>query len=170
MLEDLRLDPETGFLFWTGGARKGRRAGSVDKYGYRQIGLEGRVLREHRVVWRIFHGAWPVGSLDHINGNRQDNRPINLRESDPVSQMQNRAMPISNTSGVQGVTKHKATGRWQAFIQAKGKFIHLGLFSEISDAAKARRDAEIKFGFHQNHGRKAPVSQIKHAISSPDEP
>ncbi|WP_232555095.1 HNH endonuclease [Pseudomonas sp. Nvir] len=156
MIENLRLDQETGFLYWTGGARKGRRAGSVDKYGYRQIGLGGKVLREHRVVWRLAYGAWPVGTIDHINGIKHDNRPSNLREVSQREQMLNRFEQSTNTSGFTGVTRHKKTGKWQAGIQVDGRHHHLGLFDDPEAAAAARKDAENRLGFHKNHGRARP--------------
>lgn len=156
MINNLHLDIQTGFLTWLSGSRKGKRAGSLDRYGYRQMGLNGKVVRAHRVVWFIFHGGWPEGSIDHINGDRDDNRPSNLRLSNPTGQMQNRAMPSSNTSGVHGVTWHKSCGKWQASISVNNKYIHLGLFSCIDQARSARVSAEKKYGFHDNHGRTSP--------------
>lgn len=132
------------------------RAGCPDKYGYRKIGVSGEIYLEHRVVWRIATGKWPAGTIDHINGVKNDNRPCNLREIEIGDQAMNRPIPRNNTSGVHGVTWHKKTGKWQAGIGLKRRHIYLGLFSDLASAAAARHEAEKKYGFHENHGRAQP--------------
>lgn len=94
--------------------------------------------------------------VDHINGNRADNRTCNLRLADCTDQMKNRAMPSNNTSGAHGVTLHKKSGMWQALIGVRGNSIYLGLYETIELAAEARALAESKYGFHENHGRHKP--------------
>jgi hypothetical protein len=153
VLDRLRLDPLTGYLFWTYAARRNQRAGTVNADGYRVLQVRRREVLAHRAVWFLYYGHWPRTQLDHINGDRDDNRPVNLREATAVQQMQNRAMPKSNTSGVHGVTWNRVAGKWQASIKVSGKNHHLGVFHNIEDAATARRNAELRFGFHPNHGR-----------------
>lgn len=154
MKTNLRQDTVTGYLHWIVGPRAGKRAGSLSKDGYRRVYICGKTYPEHHVAWILAYGKWPDGTIDHINGNRSDNRLDNLRESDPLEQMRNRAIPRNNTSGVHGVTMHKLANRWQSSIQIKGKYIHLGLFDNLADAEKERKSAEDRFGFHANHGRK----------------
>lgn len=131
----------------------GKEAGRITKDGYISIRLNKKDYYAHRVLWLLTHGAWPINSLDHINGNKSDNRISNLRESNPSEQMLNRAMPSNNTSGVHGVTMRKDSGKWQASIQVHKESIYLGLFSSLSEAKSARCAAEQKYGFHANHGR-----------------
>ena len=152
-MSKLSLDADTGHIRWTAGCRNGHRAGTKDKYGYRIIHVDGKQYYAHRIAWHLFHGKWPEGSLDHINGDKDDNRPSNLREADAAEQMRNMPMPTRNTSGVHGVTWHKQTGKWQAGIAVNRKFKYLGLFDDLDEAAAARSAAEKKYGFHANHGR-----------------
>jgi hypothetical protein len=165
----LRYDPETGELFWLPrdvslfkterdcnewDTRYGnKQAGGINKLGYVVISLSGRKFRAHRVAWAIHHGAWPTDQLDHINGDRVDNRMVNLREVTNHENHKNQKLPCNNTSGVMGVYWHKGLAKWQAQITVDGKRIHLGYFDSIEDAAAARAKAEIKHDFHENHGR-----------------
>lgn len=154
MLARLRLDAATGELTWQAGTRKGRRAGYIDSNGYRRVLVDGRVYAAHRLVWRLHYGVWPNKSLDHINGDRDDNRPTNLRLASPLEQMRNRATNGNNTSGFMGVTWSKSSNKWQATIKVKGRLIYLGVFAALQDAANARKQAEQLHGFHPNHGRR----------------
>ena len=152
-----RYDPGTGWLIRTVrmGARGmiGMRAGSIDKpCGYRQVCLDYKMYREHRLIWAIETGTWPV-EIDHINGVRDENIWANLREVNHKENHRNRKRSVRNASGVTGVSWHKRTGKWQAFIRPDGKALHLGLFADFEEAVAVRKAAEIEYGFHANHGR-----------------
>lgn len=112
-------------------------------------------VKTHRIVWAIAHGMWPKDTIDHINGDSTDNRPCNLRDVSQLDNNRNRPLPKNNTSGVHGVSMMKCNGKWRATIKAGGKHLHLGCFNTITAAAAARKAAEVKYGFHENHGRKA---------------
>ena len=91
-------------------------------------------------------------AVDHIDGNRSNNRWANLREATRKTNARNMKRPSNNTSAVAGVSWHKKAGKWRAFLAGK----HLGLFVSKSDATRARKTAERKLGFHPNHGRIVP--------------
>lgn len=156
MISNLRLDPETGWLFWTGAHRTGKQAGTIDRYGYRSVRIGGKAFLAHRVVWFLHHGKWPDMQIDHVNGVLDDNRPCNLRLVSCSEQSKNKSKPSVNTSGRIGVTWHKGAGKWQAGICVSGKHIHLGIFSDFDEACASRAAGEIEYGFHPNHGRARP--------------
>ena len=146
-------DPESGDFRWRRPERMGQVAGKIRRSGYRVIKLNGREVLAHRLAFLLMLGRWPEGPVDHIDGVRDNNRWANLRECTALENQRNRRMPKSNTSGVHGVTKHRG-GKWQASIKVLGRNVHLGLFENIEDAARARREAMHRYNFHPNHGVK----------------
>ncbi|MCK9544728.1 MAG: HNH endonuclease [Novosphingobium sp.] len=169
----LRYEPETGKLFWrrrgpewfpSQGTMKsfntqhaGKEAFTSVSDGYRtsSIAYMGRAfsLRAHRVIWAIVHKSWPSGEIDHINGVRDDNRIENLRVVSLRENCRNQRLRKTNTSGVAGVCWDKRDMKWRSRICADGRYISLGNFSRLEDAAKARAKAEVRYGYHPNHGR-----------------
>lgn len=141
--DDLSYDPETGFVSWVAGARKGQRAGFVCRLGYRQIKFRGRKHLEHRVAWFLHYGDWPKKHLDHADGNRSNNRIANLREA-TVSQNRHNTHKVRNGSGFIGVCWNKNCGKWQASIGVRGRKLYLGLFDDPKDGAAAYREAAKK--------------------------
>jgi hypothetical protein len=65
----------------------------------------------------------------------------------------NRALSSTNTSGVIGICKYKNSKKWAARITVNGRFIHLVFFDTKKEAIKVSKEAERKFGFHENHDR-----------------
>lgn len=110
----------------------------------------------HRVIFKMVYG-WEPEEVDHINGDGCDNRLVNLRACDHVTNHQNRRLSSSNTSGAMGVSRTRGKKRWRARIRYQGKDINLGEFANMVDAIQARRDAELEFGFHDNHGTVRPL-------------
>jgi len=127
--------------------------GFKDPHGYLVGHVNYRPLKSHRVAWAIYHGEWPDGDIDHINGNRADNRIFNLRNVPHKINNRNNKKNKNNTSGVCGVHKIKS-GRWKAQIMVDGKSIRLGIFETKQEAAAARSDAETLHGFSSEHGRR----------------
>jgi hypothetical protein len=123
--------------------------------GYLKGGFLGREYLAHRVVWAIHHGAWPEGEIDHINGDRSDNRIENLRCVDHATNCRNTRRLDSNTSGCVGVSWARREERWEAYIKFNRHRYSLGYHRNLDDAIAARKAAERRFGFHENHGRTA---------------
>ena len=155
----LHYNPDTGV--WTRIGKTsplsrvaiGLPTGTKNKAGYVQIWIARRCYLAHRLVFLYIYGAFPPNEVDHINGTKDDNRRVNLRRVDSQTNGRNTSIPSTNTSGIMGVSWHKASGKWGASINTNKKHIHLGVFARKADAAKARKDAEEKLGFHANHGR-----------------
>lgn len=124
--------------------------------GYKHGALLNISMRAHRVIWAIHHGAWPEGQIDHINGITDDNRIDNLRLVQPVDNQRNMSRARNNTSGVTGVHFHHPSGLWYARITVNYKEKYLGCYSDFEDVVAARKQAEIDYNFHSNHGRENP--------------
>ncbi len=151
-------DPETGNLIRriTVGSRsrEGDVAGHHLHHGYRAVGINSVKYLVHRVVWLIIHGEFPPKEIDHINGDKSDNRLTNLRAVSRHENNRNLKLSKRNTSGVIGVSYDKRRNKWIARIQSEAcTQKSLGEFQNKSDAIEARRLANIKYGYHANHGR-----------------
>lgn len=133
----------------------GEIVGSINKDGYIGVYLYGRALLAHRIIFSLVTNREPM-IVDHINGIRTDNSWINLREVDASGNARNRRIGRNNTSGHFGVTKSRHSNKWQAQIRAGEKFVYLGRFESLEDAAKASSEARKRMGYHENHGT-APV-------------
>ena len=129
--EYLSYDKDSGVIVWKkippNRPEKVGDVAGVTTNGYRKIGLLGNRFYAHRLAWLLHYGEWPTEFLDHINGDRSDNRIANLREADSVINSQNqRRSHDGNVSGLLGVSKHR--NKWQAHIRTSGRNIYLGTF------------------------------------------
>lgn len=118
-------------------AVKGYAAGSVNSCGYLRICVDGKEYFSHRLAWLYEFGEFPSGLVDHINGDRKDNRISNLRQASLSQNGFNRGIQPTNTSGVKGISWCKRRGQWRAIIMCQGKSIHVGYFKEKGRAAEA---------------------------------
>lgn len=147
--ELLKYNQRTGVFTWrmSAGSRctVGAVAGSVERQGYRVIGLDGQLYKEHRLAWLYVHGVWPTNTIDHKNGKRDDNRMCNLRDVPHSENMRNLSKPRSNnTSGYLGVYPYK--GKWHAAIRIDGKQKVLGVYETPEKAHAAYLKAKVLRG------------------------
>lgn len=131
--ELLNYDPETGvftrLVDVTYNARAGDVAGSQMTVGYPTINLDGHRYYAHRLAWFYVHGVWPKNQIDHVDGERTNNRIANLREADDAQNRQNRRVSRKDSkSGVLGVSWHQHSKGWAACITTSGIRRHLGVF------------------------------------------
>lgn len=163
----LDYDPETGLFTWKIRPLKyfrdewhfkswntkmaGKPAMMVNRSnGYKATTIFGVPWLAHRVAWLIHYGYLP-DEIDHINGDRTDNRITNLRSVTRKENLRNLTIPVTNSSGVVGVFLHKKSGRWYTRI---GK-TYLGMFPSFEEAVAVRKEAEKAHGYHPNHGKQA---------------
>lgn len=139
----LSYDKETGGFVWIGSknrkVKNGSLAGSIDSSGHSQIKVEKRSYSAHRLAWLYVYGEWPKMQIDHINGNRTDNRIANLRDVSASINSQNKrnATSSNKSSGLLGTHWHRAANKWAATIKTCGITKHIGLFESKEDAHKA---------------------------------
>lgn len=164
----LKYIPETGKLFWKEREATMFSDGHRDaigncnnwnaRYAYKEaftsfskgylIGsVFGRKFKSHRVAWAIHYGEWPMHQIDHVNGDRGDNRIENLRDVNNKENHRNMKTFSSNTSGHVGVYPHD-----ERFRVRVGN-VHVGIFNSFDEAVLARKEAQFVLGFHLNHGR-----------------
>ena len=133
------------------GQLKGTEPGFLATGGYKQISVDGNIYMYHHIVWLWETGSLPELELDHIDQDKTNNSISNLRECNATINCQNRPLRLDNKSGTNGVYSHR--NKWKAMIRVNKKLIHLGVFDTKELAIKAREKADIKYGFHKNHGK-----------------
>lgn len=143
----LSYDPETGVFTWIAKAgnvsKVGEPTGYIDANGYVIIGFARKLHKAHRLAWLYMTGAFPRNQIDHMNGDRTDNRFCNLREATHSQNMRNfRSAASDSKTKVLGVG---ASGkRYRARISVDGKTIYLGLFDTPEGAHHAYLEAKRK--------------------------
>lgn len=162
----LDYDPETGVFTWKtwksgwcdndGRVRPGQVAGDIGNRGYRRICVNYKRTLAHRLAFLLMTGAFPKKGqqIDHINGDRDDNRWCNLRLVTNSQNQMNAKRREDNSSGCRGVSFCKITRRWFAYINVDGRRKDLGRHTDLADAIAARKVAELKmFGAYSAHKR-----------------
>lgn len=171
LAECFTYDPTTGVLTWkkrplshfknAPGMRvfnsrfAGMAAGSRNRLGYTIVRVGGKGCGAHRLIWLLQTRAWPPEDIDHVDGDKSNNRFANLRAVSHAKNMKNTTLCARNTSGTVGVSWYKPPKKWRAQIQVSGRSKHLGYFTNKAEAITARKAAEAKYKFHPNHGRTA---------------
>jgi hypothetical protein len=155
-------EPDTGALRWrvdrvsklrSGNnitrVRAGDIAGTTQSQGYRSVYMDNRQHLAHRVIWLIVHGEWPPHQIDHINGDRLDNRLCNLRAVRQHENMLNRGAQSNSKTGVKGVSWDKREQRFVVRLKVAGKYRSFGQYRTLEEAvsACARVTAEYHGGF-----------------------
>jgi len=121
----LKYDPDTGIFTWVHvpfkPALEGTVAGVPHKNGYTYIKIDQRSWTAGRLAYFMQTGVLPYDHMfiDHINGDKSDNRWINLRLVDPTVNSYNSKRP-PNRTGFQGVSIHRANGLYRARFTNKG--------------------------------------------------
>lgn len=106
-------------------------------------------VKMHRVILSAQDGD----IVDHKNGDRRDNRKTNLRIATAAQNAQNAARRNDNSSGFKGVSMHKTSGKWWAYINVAGKRKSLGYYVKPEDAHSAYSKASAEL--HGEFGRAA---------------
>lgn len=146
--ELLSYNPETGDFFWKKSVgkniRKGDRSGKPIPCHYSQIGIKDKVYYSHRLAWVLTYKEQPPQYIDHINGDKNDNRIANLRSATNSQNMTNRGKNKTTDSGLKGAYYHKKTGKYFSSICKNYKTMYLGLFNTKEEAHAAYCEAAKK--------------------------
>ena len=130
--------------------KAGCEAGGINAIGYVAISIDHKLYLGHRLAWFYFYGENPDFDVDHINGNRLDNRICNLRLATMQENSLNRDKQKNNSSGYKNVSWSKAMKRWMVRMQVKGKDRVLGYYSTPEEANVAaiqeRKMTQSEFG------------------------
>lgn len=152
LMDRLSYDQETGLFHWVKPLnpliKAGDLAGSTRHISrYVNIGFGGRYYKAHRLAWLWVYGEWPNQHIDHINGDRTDNRIANLRDVSRTINNQNIHGPRrdNKSTGILGVHKHAS--KWRGQLQANGKLYQTGVFATPQEAQAAY--LELKRRLHE---------------------
>ena len=144
--EIIRYDPATGMPWWIErkrGRNRHKPAGQYSGKEYPQIIIEERYYYIHILAYALMTGEWPDEEVDHVNGNKHDNKWSNLRAATPAQQKMNCGLYKSNTSGHPGVCWDKSRDKWVVRVGVT----QIGRFDSFDAAVEAReRATDAMFG------------------------
>ena len=128
-----------------------RKAKPMLSASYRNSRIDGVLYKTSRLIWMWVYGQDPKNMyIDHINGNRADNRIKNLRLVSSLENSRNMRLYKTNKTGIPGIDMRD--GKYRVRIKINKNEIYLGYYEDLDEAIAVRKKAEQHFGFHKNHG------------------
>ncbi len=156
LVKIFKYDEDSGIFTYISKRGKkniGDTAGSYMTNGYVTIGINGKAYLAHRLAFLFMTGEFPPEQTDHINQVRDDNRWCNLATKTNQENSCNHTLRSTNSSGWTGVCWGKREQKWRARIMVHGVEKYLGTYHDIDEAVASRKEANLKYGFHENHGK-----------------
>jgi len=149
------FDYVDGDLYWKTSARqgwKGKKAGSLTNEGYITIKIDGKAYKAHRLIM-LWHGFELNEHVDHIDGNRANNKIENLRSCLESDNAKNRPTYKNSTTKIKNVVWNKKNKNYNVVIQANNKRKHIGCFYDLELAELVAYEAREKYhGVYARHG------------------
>lgn len=131
-------------LKYAGNSAKGTVVGTHHADGYLSMEIDKKGYLLHRLAWLYIHGELPIIQIDHIDGNRANNKLSNLREATTFENAQNRKTPSNNSSGYLGVYFKVTQNKWCAKIDVNNRRHYLGMFDSALEASVAYVEAKLR--------------------------
>lgn len=147
----LHYDPNTGVftrIYTNRADRLGKQPGSRNTKGHVQIRLDGALYVAHRLAWLYVNGEFPTNQIDHIDGDKANNKFLNLREATNKQNQENVPLQVNNTSGYRGVSFDKRLKKFRAYVCHNRQQITLGFFVTAELAANTAKKARDQFFTH----------------------
>ena len=124
--------------------KTGDEAGREDGFGYRIVRFNYKMYRTHHLIYLMFHNVLPK-IIDHINGNRLDNRIENLRIATDSQNNCNKGIQANNTTGSKNVKWHKRIKKYEVSVQVNKKRQYIGVFEDLELADLVAHMAREKY-------------------------
>lgn len=121
-------------------------------YGYLRTGRLKREYLIHRLIYLLLTGEWPE-QIDHIDGDKTNNRIENLRAANGEINGKNRKLSVKSSTGQNGVHLNKKNGRYRVVISIAKKFKNMGEFDDLKEAIAYRKELEKIHGYADAHNR-----------------
>jgi hypothetical protein len=151
----LDYDLDTGIFTWKVNKSKTAKAGDVAGWldnGYRGIEINNKSYKAHRLAWLYVYGEMPKNLIDHVDGNRSNNKISNLREATYQTNSANYKTPKTNKSGVKNVSWYKNLNKWVVSISVEKTKKTIGYFDDLEFAELVAVEARNKYrGEFANH-------------------
>ena len=145
-LHDL-FDYKDGNLIWKAPTsprvKIGDIAGHLNPTGYISIGVEGKLYLGHRLIY-LYHNGYFPSYIDHIDGNRSNNKIDNLRNATKSQNQMNIRLSTRNKSGTKGVSWDKKNKKWIVCVRVESKTYRLGYFDDKELARSVAIEATNK--------------------------
>jgi len=139
--EVVTFDEETGEFFYV---ENGLPAGwNCD--GYVRVRIDGADYQAHRLVWFLLYGYFPQIDIDHIDKDRSNNRPNNLRLATRSQNMLNTSAHKDSATGIKNVSFRKDTGKFSVRLSIDGKYKVIGSYNSLEEAAIVAKNAREKY-------------------------
>lgn len=129
-------------------------AGHSNGNGYLRVNLPFGNEYEHRILYTLYNKRLPEFNVDHVDGNRLNNSPENLRDVPAHINSRNASLRCNNKTGINGVSWNKNIGKWEVYINTSPNVRkHLGITDDFFEACCLRKRQDIPNDYHENHGR-----------------
>jgi hypothetical protein len=126
-------------------AYAGKDAGCDKCHGYTMVQFYSYRVFAHKIAWLLTYGEWPTREIDHINGNRSDNRIANLRLASASENRCNTPIRRNNKSGIKGVSWCNTQMAWRVVLNRDKRIVFQGYFNDKLAAAEAYRSASLEW-------------------------